>query len=143
MKGITVMHAVAAAQLAACGAAPEREVIVALVGDEEAGGDEGARWLLAPLGAMTAIGWGLIALWLSRHDAQFGGLRRPLQPRRCTRSRRGAAMSRSEAPTMTLALRIVWTASGGGWATGRPAVLGAGCVRCTMVVSVAECAMGG
>ncbi|HSK92029.1 MAG TPA: M20/M25/M40 family metallo-hydrolase [Euzebyales bacterium] len=46
MKGITVMHAVAAAQLAASGATPSREVIVALVGDEEAGGDHGARWLL-------------------------------------------------------------------------------------------------
>ena len=46
MKGITVMHSVAAAQLAASGATPDREVIVALVGDEEAGGDDGARWLL-------------------------------------------------------------------------------------------------
>ena len=46
MKSITVMHAVAAAQLAASGATPDREVIVTLVGDEEAGGDHGARWLL-------------------------------------------------------------------------------------------------
>jgi acetylornithine deacetylase/succinyl-diaminopimelate desuccinylase-like protein len=40
------MHAAAASQLAASGATPEREIIVALVGDEEAGGDEGAHWLL-------------------------------------------------------------------------------------------------
>lgn len=45
MKAVTVMHAVAAERLAS-GATPNREVIVAVVGDEEAGGDEGARWLL-------------------------------------------------------------------------------------------------
>lgn len=46
MKSITVMHAVAAARMAAGGATPDREVVVALVADEEAGGDQGARWLL-------------------------------------------------------------------------------------------------
>lgn len=46
MKGISVMHAVAAAQLARSGRRPAREVIVVMVADEEAGGDEGARWLL-------------------------------------------------------------------------------------------------
>lgn len=45
MKSITVMHAVAAGRLAATGT-PTREVIIAVLGDEEAGGDEGARWLL-------------------------------------------------------------------------------------------------
>lgn len=56
MKNITVMHAAAAAQLAASGATPEREVIVALVGDEEAGGDEGARWLLEDHSELVGFG---------------------------------------------------------------------------------------
>ena len=47
MKGITVMHAVAAAELARSERAPAREVIVVVVADEEAGGREGARWLVA------------------------------------------------------------------------------------------------
>lgn len=46
MKGITVMHAAAAAELARSTRAPTREVIVVVAADEEAGGDEGARWLL-------------------------------------------------------------------------------------------------
>ncbi|MDQ3957232.1 MAG: M20/M25/M40 family metallo-hydrolase [Actinomycetota bacterium] len=46
MKGITVMHAVAAAELARSGQTPAREVVVVVVADEEAGGGEGARWLL-------------------------------------------------------------------------------------------------
>ncbi|HSJ46953.1 MAG TPA: M20/M25/M40 family metallo-hydrolase [Euzebyales bacterium] len=46
MKGITVMHAAAAAALARSANAPTREVIVVVAADEEAGGDEGARWLL-------------------------------------------------------------------------------------------------
>lgn len=46
MKGITVMHAVAAARLAASGEPPNREIIVVVVSDEEAGGGQGARWLL-------------------------------------------------------------------------------------------------
>ncbi|MDP9071316.1 MAG: M20/M25/M40 family metallo-hydrolase [Actinomycetota bacterium] len=46
MKGIAVMHAVAAAELARSGHTPAREVIVVVVADEEAGGDEGTRWLL-------------------------------------------------------------------------------------------------
>ena len=46
MKGIAVMHAVAAAELARAGGTPAREVILAMVADEEAGADEGARWLL-------------------------------------------------------------------------------------------------
>ncbi|HEX6255830.1 MAG TPA: M20/M25/M40 family metallo-hydrolase [Euzebyales bacterium] len=46
MKGITVMHAAAAAALAQSTRTPTRELIVAVAADEEAGGDEGARWLL-------------------------------------------------------------------------------------------------
>ena len=46
MKGISVMHAVAAAQIARAGRTPARELIVVVVADEEAGGDEGAQWLL-------------------------------------------------------------------------------------------------
>ena len=45
MKGIAVMHAAAAAAVAANGTAPERDVIVVAVADEEAGGTEGAEWL--------------------------------------------------------------------------------------------------
>lgn len=46
MKGTTVMHAAAAAELARSAHVPTREVIVVVAADEEAGGDEGARWLL-------------------------------------------------------------------------------------------------
>lgn len=46
MKGIAVMHAMAAAELVRQGGSPTREVVVVAVSDEEAGGDEGARWLL-------------------------------------------------------------------------------------------------
>ena len=46
MKSIAVMHAVAAAELARSGRAPTREVVVVVVADEEAGGSQGARWLL-------------------------------------------------------------------------------------------------
>ena len=45
MKGIAVMHAIAAIALATSSAAPNREVIVVAVADEEAGGEEGAAWL--------------------------------------------------------------------------------------------------
>ena len=45
MKGIAVMHAIAAIELADSGATPTREVIVAAVADEEAGGEQGAAWL--------------------------------------------------------------------------------------------------
>ena len=47
MKSIAVMHAVAAAELARAGRDLSRELIVAAVADEEAGGDQGARWLNA------------------------------------------------------------------------------------------------
>lgn len=43
MKGISVMHAVAAADLVRAGRTPDREIIVVVVADEEAGGDEGAQ----------------------------------------------------------------------------------------------------
>jgi acetylornithine deacetylase/succinyl-diaminopimelate desuccinylase-like protein len=58
MKGIAVMHAVAAAELVRAGHTPTREIIVAVVADEEAGGDEGAGWLLDEHPAMVGFGDG-------------------------------------------------------------------------------------
>lgn len=58
MKSITVMHAVAAAGLARTARPPTREVIVAVVADEEAGGDEGARWLLEQHADLLGFGDG-------------------------------------------------------------------------------------
>lgn len=46
MKGIAVMHAAGAIALAAGEREPTREVIVVAVADEEAGGGEGAGWLV-------------------------------------------------------------------------------------------------
>jgi acetylornithine deacetylase/succinyl-diaminopimelate desuccinylase-like protein len=46
MKGVAVLHAEAVAALAASGASPAREVLVVAVADEEAGGAEGAKWLV-------------------------------------------------------------------------------------------------
>jgi acetylornithine deacetylase/succinyl-diaminopimelate desuccinylase-like protein len=46
MKSIAVMHAVAAAQLANSARERTREVIVVMAADEEAGGSEGAQWLV-------------------------------------------------------------------------------------------------
>jgi acetylornithine deacetylase/succinyl-diaminopimelate desuccinylase-like protein len=46
MKGIAVMHVAAVVALAASGASPTREVLLVAVADEEAGGAEGAEWLL-------------------------------------------------------------------------------------------------
>jgi acetylornithine deacetylase/succinyl-diaminopimelate desuccinylase-like protein len=47
MKGVAVMHTEAVATLASRQQAPDREVIVLAVADEEAGGGEGAGWLIA------------------------------------------------------------------------------------------------
>jgi acetylornithine deacetylase/succinyl-diaminopimelate desuccinylase-like protein len=47
MKSVAVMHAEAAVALATSGATPTREVVVVAVADEEAGGAEGAEWLVA------------------------------------------------------------------------------------------------
>lgn len=46
MKSICVMHAQAAIEIARSGVTPSREVIVVMAADEEAGGDEGAAWLV-------------------------------------------------------------------------------------------------
>ena len=56
MKGLTLMHAIATAELARSGRTPKREVIVVVVADEEAGGDEGARWLLDDHGDQVGFG---------------------------------------------------------------------------------------
>lgn len=46
MKGIAVLHAAAAMELARSGATPTREVRVVAVADEERGGTQGAGWLV-------------------------------------------------------------------------------------------------
>jgi acetylornithine deacetylase/succinyl-diaminopimelate desuccinylase-like protein len=46
MKGIAAMHAVAATSLARSESTPAREVLVVAVADEEAGGKQGASWIL-------------------------------------------------------------------------------------------------
>ena len=46
MKSIAVMHAVAVSEVAGSGRTPAREVIVVMAADEEAGGGQGARWLV-------------------------------------------------------------------------------------------------
>jgi acetylornithine deacetylase/succinyl-diaminopimelate desuccinylase-like protein len=56
MKSIAVMHAVAVAELARSGHTPAREVIVIMVADEEAGGEEGARWLLDEHASQVGFG---------------------------------------------------------------------------------------
>lgn len=58
MKSIAVMHAEAAASLAQSGATPGREVIVVAVADEEAGGVEGAEWLLVAHPESVGLGDG-------------------------------------------------------------------------------------
>jgi acetylornithine deacetylase/succinyl-diaminopimelate desuccinylase-like protein len=58
MKGIAVMHAVAAAALARSGRPPTREVIVVVAADEEAAGGEGARWLVAEHAAKVGFAEG-------------------------------------------------------------------------------------
>lgn len=55
MKGVAVMHAEAAAALAAGDRAPTREVVVVAVADEEAGGGEGAGWLVGAQGARVGF----------------------------------------------------------------------------------------
>ena len=46
MKSMTVMHAVAIAELTRSGRTPAREVILVMAADEETGGSQGTRWLL-------------------------------------------------------------------------------------------------
>ena len=57
MKGIAAMHALAAADLARTGDA-NREVIVVSVADEEAGGAEGAGWLMREHADLIGFGDG-------------------------------------------------------------------------------------
>jgi acetylornithine deacetylase/succinyl-diaminopimelate desuccinylase-like protein len=56
MKGIAVMHAVAAAELARAASSLKRTVIVVAVADEEAGGVEGAGWLVENHAALVGLG---------------------------------------------------------------------------------------
>jgi acetylornithine deacetylase/succinyl-diaminopimelate desuccinylase-like protein len=58
MKSICVMHAEAASALAASGATPAREVVVAAVADEEAGGEQGAAWLAKEHAELLGFGEG-------------------------------------------------------------------------------------
>lgn len=55
MKGVAVLHAGAAVALAASGATPTREVVVVAVADEEAGGAEGAGWLVRERGDLVGF----------------------------------------------------------------------------------------
>lgn len=58
MKGITVMHAVAAAELARSGRPLSRELILVVTADEEEGGEEGARWLVDSHADLVGLGDG-------------------------------------------------------------------------------------
>lgn len=55
MKGVAVLHVDAVAALAASGATPTREVVVVAVADEEAGGAEGAEWLVRERGELVGF----------------------------------------------------------------------------------------
>lgn len=55
MKGIAVMHALAAIRLAESNPTPTREVVVIAVADEEAGGAEGAEWLVRDHGDLVGF----------------------------------------------------------------------------------------
>lgn len=55
MKGVAVLHADAVAALASGGATPTREVVVVAVADEEAGGGEGAEWLVRDRGELVGF----------------------------------------------------------------------------------------
>ena len=59
MKGVALLHADAVAALAASGATPTREVVVAAVADEEAGGAEGAQWLVRDRGELVGLREGM------------------------------------------------------------------------------------
>jgi len=55
MKGIAVMHALAAIRLAQSNPTLNREVVVVAVADEEAGGAEGAEWLVRDHGDLVGF----------------------------------------------------------------------------------------
>ena len=55
MKGVAVLHADAVAALADSGATPTREVVVVAVADEEAGGAQGAEWLVRERGEIVGF----------------------------------------------------------------------------------------
>jgi acetylornithine deacetylase/succinyl-diaminopimelate desuccinylase-like protein len=82
MKSIAVMHAVAVAELARSGHTPAREVIVVMVADEEAGGREGARWLLDEHASQIGFGDGRPAPEVLGEGAYglTGMLERPVIP---------------------------------------------------------------
>lgn len=58
MKGIAVMHAEAVSALTEAGVDTTREVIMCSVADEEAGGGQGARWLLEEHPDKVGFGYG-------------------------------------------------------------------------------------
>ena len=58
MKSVTVMHANAVMTLCESGAPLNREIILCAVADEEAGGADGARWLLATHPEVVGFGDG-------------------------------------------------------------------------------------
>lgn len=81
MKATAVMHAEAAAALAASGATPIREVIVAAVADEEAGGSQGAEWLLTAHAPLLGFRDDVLPEVLGEGGVGLAGLfRRPVMP---------------------------------------------------------------
>ena len=58
MKGIAAMHIDAVTEFVRSGATPAREIIICAVADEEAGGGEGARWLVGERRELVGFGDG-------------------------------------------------------------------------------------
>jgi len=82
MKSIAVMHAVAAAELAGSKRALTREVILVMAADEEAGGGEGARWLVEEHSDQVGFGEGRPPPEVMAEGAYglVGTLERPVMP---------------------------------------------------------------
>jgi acetylornithine deacetylase/succinyl-diaminopimelate desuccinylase-like protein len=80
MKGIGVMHAVAAAELARSGATPSRTIIVVAVADEEAGGKEGAAWLVEEHAELVGLGGPAPEILGEGGFGLSGMFERPLMP---------------------------------------------------------------
>jgi acetylornithine deacetylase/succinyl-diaminopimelate desuccinylase-like protein len=82
MKSIVVMHAIAAAALANSGREPSREVIVVMAADEEAGGGEGADWLVEEHADRVGFGQGQPPPEVITEGAYglAGALDRPVMP---------------------------------------------------------------
>ena len=81
MKGIAVLHAEAVVALAQSGRTPSREVILVAVADEEAGGAQGAEWLVREHGERVGFGHGTAPEVLGEGAFGLSGiLARPIMP---------------------------------------------------------------